>query len=489
MIKSALIETIKTFSKQDIKEFGLFIQSPFFNTNQSVIKLYEQIKKLYPVFEEKHLDKNLLFEKAFGKIKYNDSFMRMTVFRCLELSKEFLIHRNLQNNHLMKETLLLDELNTRELNNLMMKSINELDKRINKQKFRDASAYLTKYRLEYFKNDIKSRDTKTITYKDSLDKDLMLEQTSLNTFFFISSLKFFQYFLNQKSFVVNAGGYPDFMNEVLEFLKLNSKYLLVPVLNIYYNIVLMLITKNDKYFFDLKKILFENKNDIGYLEKCNLIATLRNYAQSKYNEGYLEFRSSMIDIIKFSIEKDILTPSEKGKYISEMRFMNIVWAGIQTKEFDWLEEFIRKFTNRLEPNKRQYVLAHSSASIEFGKGHYTEALEKLGKSGPIKNVMYKTAIKQLTLMIYYELHWYVPASDLLDAYRHFIRTDKLLPEMYLTKGNSFINYYNRLLKLNDNIENKVFEISQLISELESTSQTWLLEKAQELVTSNVKRET
>lgn len=83
-------------------------------------------------------------------------------------------------------------------------------------------------------------------------------------------------------------------------------------------------------------------------------------------------------------------------------------------------------------------------------------------------------------MIYYELEWFVPAAELLDSYRHFVRTDKLLPETYIQRCNSFINFFNRLLKINDNIENKGFEISELISELSTTSQTWLLKKAYEL---------
>ena len=105
----------------------------------------------------------------------------------------------------------------------------------------------------------------------------------------------------------------------------------------------------------------------------------------------------------------------------------------------------------------------------------------IGEKKPeTENVFYKAAIKQLTLMIYYELQWVVPAAELLDAYRHFIRTDKLLPKTHITKCNLFINYFNRLLKLNDNSENNTFEISKLISELKQTPQIWLLKKAQEL---------
>ncbi|MEO6695441.1 MAG: hypothetical protein ABIY50_13350 [Ignavibacteria bacterium] len=483
MFKSALIETVKTFSKQEIKDFGAFVQSPFFNTNQSVIKLYEQVRKLYPDFDEKDLEKQILFKKAFGEIKYNDSFMRMTIFRFQELAKEFLVHRNLQNNNLLKETLLLDELNIRELNNLMLKSINDLDTKIEKQKVKEADTYFAKYKLEYFKNEAKALDTKMITYKDILDKNLMHEQKNLNIFFFLSSLKFFQYFLNQKNFVVKTEGYPEFMNNILEYLKHNNEYLNIPALKIYYYMVLMLVTNDDKYFFELEKLLYEDEDDISYFEKFNLIATLRNYAQRKYNEGNKDFKTSLIGIVKFSINKNILSPSPEGKFISEMRFMNIVWTGVHTNELIWLEEFIKKFINRIDPDKRQYVSAYNLAVLEFAKGNYSEALEKLGKSGSIKNVLYKAAIKQLTLMVYYELKWFIPAYDLLEAYRHFIKTNKLLPETYITRGNMFINYYNRLLNINDNVEkNTDFKLSKLISEIKLTSQDWLLKKAQELET-------
>ncbi|MBK8554151.1 MAG: hypothetical protein IPL53_25135 [Ignavibacteria bacterium] len=83
-------------------------------------------------------------------------------------------------------------------------------------------------------------------------------------------------------------------------------------------------------------------------------------------------------------------------------------------------------------------------------------------------------------MIYYELKWFVQASELWDSYVHFVKTNKLLPEMYLNKCNSFIGYFSRLLKLNYKTGNNAYEISKLISELKPTSEKWLLEKAKEL---------
>ena len=248
MFKSPIIKILKTFSKQDMKEFGLFVRSPFFNTNQSVIKLFEQIKKYHPEFDDKIQGKELLFEKTFGKIKYDDSFMRVTVFRLLELAKEFLIHRNLKRNDLLKDVILLDELNYCELYDVILRSISDLEKKTDKIKVRDDQLYFFKYRMEYFKNEVKAKDTKLITYKDALTEDLMLEQRNLNIYFFINSLKFFQFFLNQKDFVVNASGYPEFVNNVLEYLETNNEYLNVPTLKTYYLLIKLISKKDNKYF-------------------------------------------------------------------------------------------------------------------------------------------------------------------------------------------------------------------------------------------------
>lgn len=480
MYNSTLIEILKTFSNQEMKEFTIFIQSPYFNTNQSVIKLYEEIRKYHPDFEQKNLNKKLLFEKAFGKIRYGESFMGMTISRLMELAKEFMIQKNLQRNDFNKDTVLLDELNFRELRDLMQKSIKGLEKKLAKQKAKEADSYLAKYKLEYFKNEVKVNDTKLITYKDTLDEKLMLEQKSLNIFYFINSLKFCQYFLNQKTFVVNAKGYPDFMNSIFDHIKQNSEYLKIPVLKVYYNICLMLITNDEKYFFELKKMLFESKDSISYNEKFNLTAILRNYAQKKFNDGREEYTAYIIDFIKYSVRHNLLTVSQHGKFISEMRFMTIVWAGIRSNEYDWTEGFIKKFIDRIEPDKKQYVLAYSSACLEFEKDNYQGALEKLVTCGPIKNVFYKSAIKQITIMIYYELGWFVQSAELLDSYVHFVKTNKLFPEMYIDKCNSFIGFFNRLLKLNNKAGNNAFEISKLISELELTPEKWLLKKAKQL---------
>jgi len=68
----------------------------------------------------------------------------------------------------------------------------------------------------------------------------------------------------------------------------------------------------------------------------------------------------------------------------------------------------------------------------------------------------------------------------INAFRHFVKTDKLLPEMYKTQCTDFINFFNRLLKLNDKNKKSIYEKEKLISELKSAPLTWLLNKTLEI---------
>lgn len=480
MYNSNLTDALKTFSKQELKEFSLFIQSPFYNTNQSVIKLFEQLKKLHPEFDSKQSNKKFLFEKAFGKIQYNDSFMRMTTHRLMELLKEFLVAVNLKNNDLFRDTILLDELNNRELDVLLSKSISDLDKKEKKLIARDAGSYYIKYMLEYYKNDIRSRDTSMITYKDILDKDLVLEQKYMNINFFINSLKFFQYFLNQKNFVVNTEGYPDLTNEILDYLENNPVYLEEPELNVYYKLVRLLISKNEKYFDELYVKLLNNSDDLNTNTKYNLIAILRNFTHIKVQQGDASYTEKAFAVLKFSLDHNIITILPSSKYMSETRFMNVVWTGLFLKKHEFIETFIEKYISRIEPDKRQYVLAYNLARLEFEKGNFNEALKQIGQTGQIKNVMYKAAVKQLYIMIYYELKMFQPALDQNEAYRHFANTDKLLPEIYKTQCITFVNYFKRLLHLAESPDSKKIVVQKLIDDLKPTTLQWLKNKADQL---------
>ena len=72
--KSNLLVILSSFTSAEIKEFDDFIQSPFFNKNQSVIKLYSYLKKQYPYFEEKAVFKRTVYKSVFPETETGEYF-------------------------------------------------------------------------------------------------------------------------------------------------------------------------------------------------------------------------------------------------------------------------------------------------------------------------------------------------------------------------------------------------------------------------------
>lgn len=84
MHKSNFIELLKIFTPKEFKEFGEFLNSPFFNKNDNVIKLYNYIKKYFPDLENVNLKKIKVYDVITGEDNYSDGFMRSVIFSSIK---------------------------------------------------------------------------------------------------------------------------------------------------------------------------------------------------------------------------------------------------------------------------------------------------------------------------------------------------------------------------------------------------------------------
>ena len=111
MNNSSLLQLLKKFDKQQLKDFNNFVKSPFFNSNKALISLYEYIRKQYPQFEPAKLEKQFISKKIFGKAEYNDGFFRVLMSNLQTLAEEYLTYRGMLKEPHIKKKYLLSELN------------------------------------------------------------------------------------------------------------------------------------------------------------------------------------------------------------------------------------------------------------------------------------------------------------------------------------------------------------------------------------------
>src|SRR5438876_4568244 len=89
MLLKKLTEILKTFNKDELKKFGRFIRSDYFNTNDRVTGLFKILKRNYPLFDKPKLTKEYLFRQIYGTREFDDKTFRYLLAELMELAEKF----------------------------------------------------------------------------------------------------------------------------------------------------------------------------------------------------------------------------------------------------------------------------------------------------------------------------------------------------------------------------------------------------------------
>lgn len=77
MFSNIAIDLLKTLSKEETKKFDAFINSPYYNTNTAVIRLFNTIKKYAPEFTDDSLRREKLFKKVYPEKPITNSVLEI----------------------------------------------------------------------------------------------------------------------------------------------------------------------------------------------------------------------------------------------------------------------------------------------------------------------------------------------------------------------------------------------------------------------------
>src|SRR6187402_526700 len=110
-----LILILRTFSKEEIKNFQKFINSPFYNNLEKICNLFNVLKDFYPDFSSEYLNTEYIFERLYPGSKYNYSTITNLISKLQKLADDFLITINLQKTTFKKNEFLMKEYFSRNL--------------------------------------------------------------------------------------------------------------------------------------------------------------------------------------------------------------------------------------------------------------------------------------------------------------------------------------------------------------------------------------
>lgn len=139
MIKSSLLEILRTFSKQELIKFEDFIRSPYFNKNENVLKLFLVIKKYAPAFNDPDLNKEIVWKSLFPGMKYNYGKMKNVIHDLNQLAEKFIRLEHAERNEIRKDYQLLEVLFERNILNLLKRKFSSFEKDYSEEKLRNSN--------------------------------------------------------------------------------------------------------------------------------------------------------------------------------------------------------------------------------------------------------------------------------------------------------------------------------------------------------------
>ena len=477
LISSKLLSLLKTFSKHDLNSFKKFITSPFHNEQQELVRLFAIIDQHFRGSEKEQkanpLEKEVVWEHIFGKKSYNDVRLRRLSSDLIKLVYAFLSYNTYKKNGFAEQLNLLKILRQLSLNKHFDSTYNQLTQSLEKNELRNADYHLSSYDVNYNLFNF----PKNVQAKIKLFNNLEQADYHLECFYIIKKLENYCDYIGYKegvSFDVKISLPPSFLKYVE-----NSIFMKEPFIKAYFLVAKMLLDPEEKiYFLHLKEHLENNKTRFTLQELDIFYIHLKNYCIVKINIGEIAyFIRQLFDIFKTLLEERIIL---KDKIISPQNYKNIITAGLQVKEYLWVENFIQTYTSYLPKAHRENALTYNLAKVYFSQKKYNQVIEQL-REVEDKNHVYALGGKLTLLKTYYELKEFQALDSLIDSFRIYIRRNKIISREVKQQ---YLNVLRFVKKLSTTLRRDKKSIDKIKNQIDKckalADKKWILEKVEEL---------
>ena len=461
-----------------MRELSEYVRSPFFNKNQSIIKLFDYLKKQYPAFEPKKIEKESVYKKLFPGTAYNDGFMRTIMFNLAQLAEDFMSFNNYKNDIFSIRRHLAVELNERELNKLFEKNMKEVYTLLEKDEFKESDHYYNSYYFEYenlyYLSKIHFERNEKFIQKTGI-QDIF---NHLTYYYVIRILKFYLYVLNTKN-IYKVDYKTNLIEDIIKGMK-PEQFKDIPLINIFLNLLMMHINPDEETYFNNAVEMIKTA-EISYDEFVEAFINIENYCKTKIRNGHTNFEKVLFGIYKIELEKNCYLLNNR---MPHKLFRNIVDLGLRLDEYEWTKNFIEKHKKELDLEFRDNSYLYSTALLEFYKKNFEKALEILSRVR-YDEIYHKLEIKCFIIAIYYELNHEDSLLSSLDSFRHFLNNDKLIPEERKESYSNFLKNVKRMNNMKNSSNKDIIEVKILADKVKKTEQIqnrqWIENKIAELL--------
>lgn len=462
---------LKAMTSHDLKEFDKFITSPYYNKNEVLVKLFGLLKKEYPNFDGPGVEREKIYYKLYNTKDFDESKLRYAFSDLSKLLEKYIIAKELEKNKTKENLLLLEFYKANDIEKYFNQTFDDTNKLL-ESSAKDSEYYFHKYLAEEILFNYSS-----VKRDKSLDEVLQMVADNLDSYYLSKKLKFYCEMYTRQNFL-NSSYQTKFLNEILHHIE-TVGYQEFPAIIVYYYVLKTLIDENEEsHYYNLLELLDKNEKFFSKEEMRDLYFLAQNYCTKKINQGDREnkYLKEYFMLTNKLIEKEMIY--ENG-FIIPSTFKNIVTVGLRLEEFDWTENFIYTYKEKLAPKYRENAFTYNLAWLHFFKQEYKKTLRLLSNV-EYMDVYYVLDSKILLLKTYFELDDADAFYSLIDSFYVYLRRNELISAYQKNICLNFVKFAKRLMRIKQG-DTKAAE--KLIEEINETQQvasiSWLLKKAEE----------
>ena len=153
---------------------------------------------------------------------------------------------------------------------------------------------------------------------------------------------------------------------------------------------------------------------------------------------------------------------------------NIALSGMVLQEFDWVENFIFNYKNKIEETYRENTFTYNLATLYFRKSDYKKAMQLL-QTVDLQDIHWNLNARRMLLKIYFEKGEREALESLLVSFKNFIYRRKELGGNHRSNNLNLIKFMQKRLGIGDFDKSRLANLKNEIEEEKAVAdKTWLL---------------
>ncbi len=476
MSESKIYLLLLVFDKKELRELEKFVESPFFNTDKSVIRLFKWLKKhlenkkqaptkhmtYIRTFTDKTLTTNALTPAEAQALNVVSSKLTQLVFN-------YLAWKKMESNKAYKQHLLLQSFLDNNAPDLFRLHFTKIYPQ-NKTRQISAETYYNQYLLEYDFSRWNLQQKRNIQQKDNLQS----VSDNFVLYYLIQQLELGCEMLSFSRAYKTLYNY-DALTNALEMTAL-PQFRDQPLIKIYRTAVLILKNEQTTHFEQLKNLLDSHEHEIARRVLNDMYILATNFCTRRIIAGQTEYLEELFQIYQLMSEKNLLV---EGEYIPVDKMKNIISVACQLRHFDWIRQLIEDSKLLIAPRFRESVYYFGIGTIHFYKGELQEAISHLIRVDDI-DINYHLSGRFVLMKAYYDLDedFSERTEQIFKSFIAYIKHNKVISTVNKEGYTNFTKTLISLYRIKHMVGKRSLEVveNRLQNYSRVSDKKWLLEK-------------